>query len=243
MLVCNNWDNYLGTFVATLSDRSTTFLFFQSTPTLCPLECYDYRLIYEDAFGFLRIFKTIHATLRGDYYHSTRRYGQYHYWCQYLGFCGFDRVTSSSMISPCTFVEMETQMYKPCCDQRCICLGPSRQCLSGPLIQRKCLTACHEGLLGLSHSRNRTGSFYYSLPCFLASSTLRHYTYSRVSVACVRPIFSLLRCFSTTFFTLLRTVCGAFSVPFHSANTRVRVSIDFNDTQRRTASVECIYHT
>ena len=28
MLVCNNWDDYLGTFVATLSDRSTTFLFF-----------------------------------------------------------------------------------------------------------------------------------------------------------------------------------------------------------------------
>lgn len=107
----------------------------------------------------------------------------------------------------------------------------------------KCLPACHEGLLGLSHSRIRTGSSYYPLPCFLASSTLCHYTYSRVSVACVRPISSLLRCFSTTFFSLLRTVCGAFSVPFHSANTRVRVSIDFNDTQRRTASVECIYHT
>lgn len=40
----------------------------------------------------------------------------------------------------------------------------------------KCLPACHEGLLGLSHSRIRTGSSYYPLPCFLASSTLCHYT-------------------------------------------------------------------
>ena len=195
-----------------------------------PPGCYDCRLTYEDAFGFLRIFKTTHATLP-----------------EAIIILHTGMVSIIICANIWVFVALIALLPHPCYPAilsqkrryRCTSLAITNTAFAWDMVDKVCLrllfrqvptgVSCRltwplswsQSPIDRMHAfvpsiyfrdsmttfsaltswiswcfergrgRILTSLFNYSLSCFLASSKLCHYTSSRVSVACVRPIFSL----------------------------------------------------